>query len=440
LLLIVFLVVASLVPLFVNRSASALPAPKLVYIYSTGVLSDKGLDFCSDSSTKGCLFSLEIDGNQVNETQNPAEADYLLAGGVYERYCRFPDTPATSCEVPYLRLSALKPAASLVSATIGFRRLLDDRPTSRIAVVITNGNVVSFAGATSETADVSLLSIETNVIEDGATKVGGDIPDCIGFQSAIENCEPKNIGTSTSTKRMDILYLPGHTSPGVPADQPRGCTGPEDPSHCYVLVFDRTGVGSWVDTNAMFFGPTEASRGTGAVEFRVGGPHFRTGTDPAAPTDGDLNIGRLRQFVSSDFLMSAFGLSPEEADASTLPVRRLTGDLVSTPDTTYTPVDGGLLVETTGFTFSVPRISTSRVVTATVGSSLSASALITSAGLSSVQDFYRSSINVNSRSGIRRRGSTYTFNRTGTFEISIRYKSSKRARLSTRTLTVTVTP
>lgn len=407
-------------------------APKKAWVYTTNLSGDKGLDYCGDAEVTGCLHSLVIDGSEVVKTLDYSQADYVVAGGVYGRTCRLVDTKAAPCEASYLRIYPRNPSDEMQLVTIGFRRLLSDDPTSSIGVALTNGLVNTFEPATAEIGDIATLALGTNELE-----WDGDF-NCLGYVPIVDGCDIDDVGSKTISNQVDVLFIPSHLSNAVPPDIGPGCAGPDDPTGCWVMVFELNGVGSWMDTNSSFYGPTESTRASNGVQFRLGGPHFRTGTDLESASDADLNLGWYRSFMTTSYLKLTYGLSPEQASAETLPVRKVSSGVTTIPEVTYQVVPGGLLVTTSNISYSIPAIQTSRNLDVEVGERLSSSAIIASAGLSSVQKFHRSSISVKSNSGIRRRGSSYTFTRPGTFQLTLKYKTAKRSRLSTRTISVSV--
>ena len=411
-------------------SASAVDH-KTVYIRNLWPdIGNKNLHFCGDSGTTGCIETLTIDDFDVVETDVQADADYEIAGGVYGRTCRFVDTTAKPCETPYFHIYP-RGSGTLETATIDFRRFLNGSATSTIGVVLASGEIRDFEPATPAGSDVAHLEVDAVEINNVYPAwVIDQFAVCFGYFTLISSCPMPATAPSRTTSRISILMMPSQVSTAVPADIGSDCSGPEDPSGCFVLVFERSGIGSWMDSDAAFYGGTEATRGSNAIDFRVSGPHLTT--------TGALNTGRFRSFMTDEYLATALGMTADQANSDTMPVRRLSDGDATPLTVTYEVVPGGLLVTTSNITFSSPIIRTSRVVKLSTGSRLSASALIGAAGLSSVQRYYRSTISYGSARGISRRGSTYSFSKAGTYIVTFRYKTSRRASLSSSALTVVV--
>lgn len=400
-------------------------------------LGNKNLDFCSDSGTTGCIESLVIDDVEVNQTDDRATADYEIAGGVYGKFCRFVETVATNCETPYFHIYPTT-ATPMNTVRIEFRRQMNDEATSTIGAVLVSGEVQSFIPASPDLGDTAVLEIDTMDIENVYPKwVLDQFAVCFGYFTLISTCPMPSTSQVRTTNRISVLMMPSQPSPAVPADVGPSCSGPEDPSGCFVLVFERSSIGSWMDTDAAFYGGTESSRGSNAIDFRVSGPHFQTdGTTP--------NLASFRSFIPDAFLATAFGLTAAASNETTMPIRKISSGVESVPVVDYSVDEGGLLVTVSEISFSSPVIRTSRVLEVSVGSSVADSSIISAAGLSSVQRFQRSTVTANTRSnppgGVRKVRSVYRFTKAGTYSFSVRYKSAARSRSSTRTITVNVTP
>jgi hypothetical protein len=136
--------------------------------------------------------------------------------------------------------------------------------------------------------------------------------------------------------------------------------------------------------------------------------------------------------------MNSFGLTPAQVNATTLPVRRTTTDSSTIPNTTYLPVEGGVRIDTTGIGFSVPTISMSRVLTVRKGVKVSATTLIKAAGLYKAKKFGPIAVVTTKKNGATKTGTNYRFGLKKTVTLSIKYKPSKKAPTTTRTLQVIV--
>ena len=110
----------------------------------------------------------------------------------------------------------------------------------------------------------------------------------------------------------------------------------------------------------------------------------------------------------------------------------------TTPETTYTPVEGGIRIDTTGIGFSVPTISMSRVLTVKKGAKVSATTLIKAAGLSQAKKFGPITVGTSKKKGISKLGKNYRFAKKNTVTLSLKYKSNATSPITTRTLQVIV--
>jgi hypothetical protein len=146
----------------------------------------------------------------------------------------------------------------------------------------------------------------------------------------------------------------------------------------------------------------------------------------------------FRAFIPSAYLMNSFGLTPAQVNATTLPVRRTTTESSTIPNTTYTPVEGGIRIDTAGIGFSVPTISMSRVLTVRKGAKVSATTLIKAAGISQAKKFGKISVVTTKKNGATKSGTNYRFGLKKTITLSLKYKPSKKAPTTTRTLQVIV--
>jgi hypothetical protein len=137
--------------------------------------------------------------------------------------------------------------------------------------------------------------------------------------------------------------------------------------------------------------------------------------------------------------MNSFGLTPAQANISTLPVKRTTNstDSAVVPTTTYTPVAGGIHIVTTGITFSVPTMSMSRILTVKKGSKVSTTAILKAAGVFQAKRFGSITIATSAKNGITKSGSSYKFSKKKAITLSLRYKPSKKS-AATRTLQIVV--
>ena len=449
-------------------------ATKTVYIFNTTLATNKGLGFCSTDQSKGCIDSVFVDGVQLTQVTSQMAADYTIAGGVYSTPCRFLETTATSCEAPYMVVYpkggiSAKPTGYQVlgEVTINFRRQPGEDPTARVGTVISNGAIQSFTPAAPGVRDVATIVVKPTLTQN----YGVGASSCSGWSPAIELCDIGEKATYASANRLVAFLLPGFRNSVVPPDELLdGCTRNADGSGCIVNVFDPASFGGWMDTDASVFGLASTDRLTGAAQLKIAGPHFQMdeveeirtpGSCPHTPsicagvppsqvwndkvtyvvknTEPILNRSTFRAYIPAAYLMNSFGLTPAQANLTTLPVKRTTNstDSAVVPTTTYTPVGDGLQIVTTGITFSVPTMSMSRILTVKRGSKVSTTAILKAAGVFQAKRFGSITIATSAKNGITKTGSSYKFNKKKAITLSLRYKPSKKSS-ATRTLQIVV--
>ena len=430
-LLLVLSFVASVCVVPVVASVSPVSANPLgVYIYNTPLASNKGLGFCTPETTKGCIDSITIDGVPLVPVATQMQAHYGIGGGLYGGPCRFVDTTVGQCEYPYMVIypGALRFGAPLGNVVVNFRRQATSHPTASVNAVIVNGTLQSFEPAAPGVRDVA--SISANAVETHGASTGY----CVGWVIEIDTCTIGETATWKVTNRVSMLLLPAMRSSVVPPDFVDDTCRQIDPSNnCLINVFDETSRGGWVDTDASVFGLTSTDRFTGAAQLKIAGPHFRL------PVNGsqDLNLSYFRMFLPSAYLEASFGLTPQQANATTLPVRRTVGAGSTVPNTQYVPSSTGLLVNTTGIGFSIPTVSVQRVLVVKKNKKISADAILRAAGVLQTKKFGSAKIAVSKKNGMRYSAKRYTFSKVKTLTVVIKYRSTKLA-ISERRLTVQV--
>ena len=468
-------------------------ATKTAYIFNTTLANNKGLGFCSTDNSKGCIDSIFVDGVELTQVATQMTADYTFAGGVYSTPCRFLETTATSCEAPYMvvypkgGISATPTGSQVLGeVTINFRRQPGTDPTARVGTVISNGAIQSFTPAAPGVRDVATIVVKPTLTQN----YGVGASSCSGWSPAIELCDIGEKATYASANRLVAFLLPGFRNSVVPPDELLdGCTRNADGSGCIVNVFDPASFGGFMDTDASVFGLASTDRLTGAAQLKIAGPHFQLdeveivetpnpcpltpvqcasiitnpwGSNPcpltpvqcasaiANPwgstttrvvknTEPILNRSIFRAYIPAAYLMNSFGLTPAQANLTTLPVKRTTNstDSAVVPTTTYTPVAGGIQIVTTGITFSVPTMSMSRILTVKKGSKVSTTAILKAAGVFQAKRFGSITIATSAKNGITKSGSSYKFSKKKAITLSLRYKPSKKS-AATRTLQIVV--
>ena len=455
-----------------TSSAPVKADTKTVYIFNTAFATNKVLGFCEPASTKGCIDSMSIDGNQLTQTAIQSSADYSIAGGLYSIPCRFLDTQATTCEAPYMVIyprggPTATPIGSQVigEVTINFRRKAGDEPTARIGAMISNGLVKSFSPAAPGIRDVASIVVSPTMTHDYQATGGSS---CSGWVPTIDLCTIGEKATHSYSNKVVMILLPGFRNSVVPSDEVVSNCTIDITNNCVVNVFDPMSLGGWMDTDAPIFGIASTDRLTGAAQLKIAGPHFQmdqvevTRTPGACPyiksiCDGTppnqvwpetittvvkniepiLNLSTFRAYIPSGYLMNSYGLTPAQVNATTLPVRRTVGTDQTNPATTYTPVAGGVQIITTGIGFSVPVISMSRVLTVKKGTKISSTALIKAAGLYQANKLWKFVIVPSKIDGVTKSGTSFVFTKKKTLTLVINYKPNKKT-VATRTLQVQV--
>ena len=405
--------------------------PLGVFIYNTPLTSNKGLGFCTSDTVKGCIDSITVDGVPLVPVTNQMQAHYGIGGGLCGGPCRFVDTTVAQCEYPYMVIypGALRYGSPLGTVVVNFRRQTSSHPTASVNAAIVNGALQSFAPAAPGLRDIATISADAVEIHSASNGY------CLGWVIEIDNCTIGETANSKVTNRVSMLLLPAMRSSVMPPDFVDDTCRQIDPSNnCLINVFDETSRGGWVDTDASVFGLTSTDRFTGAAQLKIAGPHFRL------PVNGsqELNLSYFRMFLPSAYLNASFGLTPQQANASTLPVRRTVGNGSTVPNTQYVPSESGLLVNTTGIGFSIPTVSVQRILVVKRNSKITADSILKAAGVYQTKKFGSARIVVNTKNGMRFSAKRYSFTKVKTLTVTVRYRSTKLA-ISERRLTVQVT-
>jgi len=403
-----------------------------VYVANTPLSSNTGLGFCEPTTVKGCIDSVSVDGVQLTPVQNPNDASYQIGGGLYSGPCKFVDTTVNQCEFPYMvvfpRSHSVGAPISMTNVEINFRRSLKKHQTSSVNAVIVNGALQSFTPAAPGRGDIATIRTHTTEIHSASNGF------CLGWVTEIDTCAIGEVAQSTTKNRVSMLLLPGMRSSVVPPDvTDETCKKNNPTSDCFIYLFDEKSRGGWVDTDASIFGLTSTDRFTGAAQLKIAGPHFKATGDGKS----ELNLANFRMFLPSAYLMNSFGLLPDQADASSLPVRRTTRSGSTVPVTEYIPSANGLLVSTTGIGFSVPTMKVQRIMVVKRNQKVTADALLKAAGVFQTKRLGTARIVVNSPNGMKMTSKFYSFSKTRNVKVTIQYQSSKKSK-SVRYLTVKV--
>ena len=413
-------------------TSSVSAAPLGVYISNTPLSTNTGLGFCTPSTAKGCIESISVDGNELTPVSSFAGASYGIGGGLYSGPCRFIGTTVSQCEYPYMVLYPMPGAQNmqrpLNNVQINFRRQLNSHPTSSIGAVIVNGSLQSFTPAAPGIRDVA--SINANTVEVHSASTGY----CLGWVMEMDTCTIGDVATSKVSNRVAMLLLPAMRSSVVPPDAAdETCRALYPMNTCLINIFDEASRGGWVDTDASVFGLTSMDRNTGAAQLKIAGPHLKAAVNGTS----ELNLSNFRMFLTSGYLNNSFGLTPAQANGTTLAVKRTTTESSTTPVTQYIPSTEGLLVSTTGIGFSIPTISIQRTLVVKRNKQLTSDALLKAAGVFQTKQFGAAKITVNSKRGMKFAAKRYRFTSVRTVLVTIKYRSQKNV-WSERRLTVKV--
>jgi hypothetical protein len=407
-------------------------APLGVYIYNTPLTTNTGLGFCEARTVKGCIDSITVDGNTLTPVPSYQGASYGIGGGLYSGPCRFVETTVSQCEYPYMVLYPFggvgNPNVPLRNVVVNFRRALNSHPTASVGTAIVNGSLQSFTPAIPGVRDVATINANTVEVHSASTGY------CLGWVTEIDGCVIGDTGTSKVANRISMLLLPAMRSSVAPPDSvDETCRALNPVNPCLVTIFDSASRGGWVDTDASVFGLTSMDRYTGAAQLKVAGPHYKT------PVNGvsELNLSYFRMFLTSGYLSNSFGLTPEQANDQSLPVKRTTGTESTRPVTQYIPSAEGLLVSSTGIGFSIPTLSVQRTYVLKRNKKITADAILKAAGVFQTKQFGAAKITVNKKQGMTYSGKRYSFSKTRTVLVTIKYKST-RTMWSVRQLTVRV--
>lgn len=445
--------------------AAAAPSPVradtiTVGVFNTQLATNLGLNFCSQSTAHSCVESIYINGVEgvFSSSSNPA---YRIAGGVYGTQCRFVETTATTCEVPYVVVypmqSGSTPAVMDESTvvTINMRRPPGTDPTARAGAVVVNGALQSFTPSAPGVRDVATVTMQPRWSELGSTGM------CNGWVIAIDGCTVAETATSTRKNSVSVLFLPGMRTSVVPPDvTDPACDPGMSASACIVNVFDSDSQGGWTDTDASIFGLASTDRLSGAAQLKIAGPHYKmvpydtistpnpcpniasicagapagswgyTITTVPKTTEKELNKAFFRMFLPTAYLYKSFGLKPSEANLETLPVKRTLNAINPVQTTTYTPSAEGLLVDTREITFSMPNMNLSRTFVVKRNKKVTADSIIRAAGLSVSKTLYGTpKITVMKSKGMKKVGSRYVFTKKSSYiGVTLSYQSGVGAR------------
>lgn len=447
----------------VVTSTGSTPAHATTYtvgVFNTNLPTNLGLQFCSVNATHACVDSMTINGIEAVYSSSNTTSDFRIAGGVYSTQCRFVETTATACEIPYIVTYPMRAGQSAMDPTtrvvINLRRPVGSDPTARTGSVIVNGAMNSFTPSAPGVRDIATIDMSPRTLQHGSSGM------CVGWVVAIDGCTVAESGTSVQSNSVAALFLPGMRTSLVPPDvTDPSCDPGMSASACIVNVFDADSYGGWIDTDASIFGLASTDRLTGAAQLKIAGPHYKyiptdtVSTPLACPyTDAtycatfpagfwgntltqvprttvkELNKAYFRLYMPTAYLYKSFGLQPAEANLQTLPVKRALFAVDSMQTTVYTPSATGLLVDTQGITFSMPNMNVSRVLVVKKNRKVTAETIIRAAGLSTSKTLYGTPrIVVAKTKGMKISGKKYVFTKVNKLIlVSLSYRSSAKTR------------
>jgi len=134
-------------------SSQVVGAPHATFGIENAVLkTNKGLEVCTQSTTKACIESIAIDGVTLSYTSDTKTADVLVRGMLFGSPCRFElEATPQDCEYPYF---SIRPRGTdnrpLGDVTLKLRRNLGESQNGKgTGYVITNGDLLAFTPSSS---------------------------------------------------------------------------------------------------------------------------------------------------------------------------------------------------------------------------------------------------------------------------------------------------
>lgn len=345
----------------------------------------------------GCTKSMDLTGR----VQLP---DYFVYFSKRTSKCRF-ETQILDCvnqQVDIMPNPSLKNVPRITKLALDLRV-----PTSafetQMGTAGSNGKITSFVPSV-KNANVMHIEI-TDPARKFADYTGTSTAGRCGWWSpTLESC-------SLAATTTDINYDPKFFFYPAPLKNVKiSADGVVEPNP--------NGIGSYFSTDAQHIGLSTVDFTTGAYGVTVAGPH--------ESHLGGLNEAFFENFWPAAYLMDNFGITPSQANSSTLPVSRTLSKSSNPLSTTYQATADGLLLSSKGITFSTPTVSTRRVLLASKARVVPRAEVISAAGWRSVAKQAqitiastkkdRSSVLV-SKAGVR-------FTKRGVFDLLLTFKDS----------------
>jgi len=360
--------------------------------------------------TMGCSKSADLSGR----VQLP---DYFVYFSNRKSSCRV-ETQILKCvnqQVDILPNPSLKNVPRITQLSLDLQL-----PTSafetQMGIAGSNGRITSFVPSV-QNGNVMHIEV-SNPTRKYADYTGtGESGRCGWWSSMIENC-------SLASSTTDISYDPKFFFYPAPLKNIRMTN--DD-----VVEPNPNGIGGYFSTNAQHIGLSSVDFKTGAYGVTIAGPH--------ESHLGGLNDAFFENYWPAAYLMDNFGITPEQANASTLPVSRILSKASSALPTTYLATPTGLILSSEGITFSTPTVSTRRILLASTTRTVRRPDIIAAAGLKNIKNPSEITISaakkargllIISKSGVR-------FTKRGTFDLSLIFKDSS-GRNTTRIVRVSV--
>jgi hypothetical protein len=358
----------------------------------------------------GCSKSADLNG----KVQLP---DYFVYFSNRKSSCRV-ETQVLKCvnqQVDILPNPSLKNVPRITQLSLDLQL-----PTSafetQMGIAGSNGRITSFVPSI-QNGNVMHIEV-SNPTRKYADYTGASTSGRCGWWSpTIESC-------SLASSTTDISYDPKFFFYPAPLKNTQM-------TNDGVVEPNPNGIGAYFSTNAQHIGLSSVDFKTGAYGVTVAGPH--------ESHLGGLNEAFFENYWPAAYLMDNFGITPEQANASTLPVSRTLSKASSALPTTYQATATGLILSSEGITFSTPTVSTRRILLASTTRMVRQLDIIAAAGLKSVKKPGQISISsakkdrgsiIISKSGVR-------FTKRGAFDLSLIFKDSN-GKNATRIVRVSV--
>lgn len=370
---------------------------RLVPGYTGSCISQFATKYTLQGPAMGCTKSMDLD----MKTQLP---DYFVYFSRSKSGCRV-DTQVLDCisqQVDIMPNPGLKNVPRITQLALSLQ-LPNSAFETQMGVAGSNGRITSFIPSV-QNGNVMRIEI-TDPSRRFADYTGTSTSGRCGWWTPfIDRCTLASATTEISNDPKFFFYPAPLKNVRVEAD---GIVEPNP-----------IGIGSYFSTDAQHVGLSSFNFETGAYGVTVAGPH--------ESHLGGLNEAYLENYWPAAYVMDNFGITPAQANAVTLPVTRTFLGSNTALSTTYRATDQGLLLSSTGITFSTPTVSVRRVVSAAAGQMVRRTDIIAAAGLRTLPSPNQIVISTTkkdrkvasvSKSGVR-------FTRRGSYDILLNFKDA----------------